>query len=245
MKIAICGSDDESRSNLIKSFISQWPMYATPAETIFNDVEWPKNCEKDLDELKEKLNPVEQLLFAKMLLLEKQYESYKDVGHIVYNGCGVDILMNSLILCESGHVSEDFVERVIYHNKKLLRKIDVVYYQPNSNITDESDEDAKLLENVYWNFYDNYQTEFDNSPFFDQKNCPSILLLETNSPINEIKMLLDKNGNLEGTSQGGDEGPLLDMDRLKKVLRNNPKLLDAALESLKGDAPMNVGSISL
>jgi hypothetical protein len=180
-----------------------------------------------------------------MLLLEKQYESYKDVGHIIYNGCGVDILVNSLILCESGHVSEDFVERVIYHNKKLLRKIDVVYYQPNSNITDESDEDAKLLENVYWNFYDNYQTEFDNSPFFDQKNCPSILLLETNSPINEIKMLLDKNGNLEGTSQGGDEGPLLDMDRLKKVLRNNPKLLDAALESLKGDAPMNVGSISL
>ena len=245
MKIAICGSDDESRSNLIKSFISQWPMYATPAETIFNDVVWPENCEKDLDELKEKLNPVEQLLFAKMLLLEKQYESYKDVGHIIYNGCGVDILVNSLILCENGHVSEDFVERVIYHNKKLLRKIDVVYYQPNSNITDESDEDAKLLENVYWNFYDNYQTEFDNSPFFDQKNCPSILLLETNSPINEIKMLLDKNGNLEGTSQGGDEGPLLDMDRLKKVLRNNPKLLDAALESLKGDAPLNVGSISL
>lgn len=245
MKIAICGSDDESRSNLIKSFISQWPMYATPAETIFDEVKWPENCEKDLDELKEKLNPIEQMLFAKMILIEKQYDTYKDVGHIIYNGCGMDILVISLILCEEGHVSEDFVERVIYHNKKLLRKIDVVYYQPNINLSKESSEEDKHLENVYWNLYDNYQTDFDNSPFFDQKNCPSILLLETKSPINEIKMLLDKDGNLEGTSHGGDDSPLMDVARLKKVLRNNPKLLDAALESIKNDKPYNVGSIIL
>jgi hypothetical protein len=122
MKIAICGSNDNLRNDLIKSFISQWSMYATPAETIFNDVKWPENCEKDLVELKEKLNPVEQILFAKMLLLEQQYEKYKEEGYIIYNGSGIDILVNALILCEGGYISDEFVEKIIYHNKKLLRK---------------------------------------------------------------------------------------------------------------------------
>ena len=58
-------------------------------------------------------------------------------------------------------------------------------------------------------------------------------------------MLLDKDGNLEGTSHGGDDSPLMDVARLKKVLRNNPKLLDVALESIKNNKPSNVGIILL
>jgi hypothetical protein len=37
----------------------------------------------------------------------------------------------------------------------------------------------------------------------------------------------------------------MDVARLKKVLRNNPKLLDVALESIKNNKPGNVGSILL
>lgn len=245
MKIAICGSNDNLRNDLIKSFISQWSMYATPAETIFNDVKWPENCEKDLVELKEKLNPVEQILFAKMLLLEQQYEKYKEEGYIIYNGSGIDILVNALILCEGGYISDEFVEKIIYHNKKLLRKIDVIYYLPDYDINGESPDDIQKLESVYWNFYDNYQTDFENSLFFDQKDCPSILILESSSPINEIKMLLDADGNLDGTTHGGSDGDILDITKLKKVLRNNPKLLDAALTSLNDGNSMNSGSILL
>lgn len=156
MKIAICGSNDENRLHLIKSFISKWPMYATPAENIFEDTKWPDESTKDLEDLKNELNEVEQLLFAKMILIDKQYENYKENGYIIYNGCGIDILVNSLILCEQGFVSEDFVEKIIYHNKKLLRKLDVVYYLPDNTISEESEEDKKILESVYWNFYDNY-----------------------------------------------------------------------------------------
>ena len=244
MKIAISGSNDKNRANLIKSFISQWPMYATPSETIFQDISWPESAPVALEDTKDEMNEIEQKLFAKILLLEQQYEKYKDVGYIIYDGCGVDVLVNALILCEENYVSEEFVEKVIYHNKKLLRDLDVVYYFPDNTLTNESADELKILESVYWNFYDNYQTDFDNSPFFDQKNCPSILLLDTDSPINEIKMLLDSNGNLEGTSQGGSDGDLLNMDKLKKALRGNPRLLEAALESVRGSNPQNIGSIN-
>lgn len=244
MKIAISGSSDKNRANLIKSFISQWPMYATPSETIFQDVQWPESTPAALEETKTGMNEIEQKLFAKILLLEQQYEKYKDVGYIVYDGCGIDVLVNALILCEEDYVSEEFVEKVIYHNKKLLRDLDVVYYMPDNTLTEESDDELKMLESVYWNFYDNYQTDFDNSPFFDHKNCPSILLLDTDSPINEIKMLIDKDGNLEGTSHGGTDGDLINFDKMRKALRGNPRLLEAALESLKGSSPQNIGSIN-
>lgn len=245
MKIAFCGSDNEYRKSIIKSFISQWPMYATPANDIFGNVVWPENAHENLNDSKSKLNEVEQLLFTKLIFFETQLEKYKDVGHIVYNGAGIDILVNSLILCEEGLVSEEFVEKVIYHNKKILRDLDVVYFVPNRTLNEESSHDDLCLEGVYWNFYENFQTEFDTSPFFDQQNCASILLLETDSPINEIKMLLDKNGNLEGTSQGGTDGDLIDADKLKRALRGNPQLLEAAIESLKGGGPTNKGSILL
>lgn len=242
MKIAISGSNDEKRTQLIKSFISQWSMYATPAENIFDE-----SINIDIsDELKksmESMNDLEKTLFSKIILLEKQLETYKDVGHIIYNGSSADIIVNSLILCENGLVSEDFIEKIIYHNKKILRLLDVVYFLPNDNINEDSKEEEKLLETVYWNFYDNYQLEFDSSPFFDHKNCASILLLESSSPINEIKMLLDKNGNLDNTSQGGSDGDLIDNEKLKKALRANPQLLSAALDSLKSNMPQNIGSI--
>lgn len=243
MKIAFCGSDDENRKSIIKSFTFQWPMYATPANNIFDDVSWPEDAHEDLNESKSKLNDIEQSLFTKLIFFEKQLEKYKDVGHIVYNGCAIDILVNSLLLCEEGLVSEEFVEKVIYHNKKILRELDVVYFVPNRTLTEESLHDDLCLEGVYWNFYENFQTEFDTSPFFDHQNCASILLLETDSPINEIKMLLDKNGNLEGTSQGGTDGDLIDTNKLQRALKGNPQLLEAVIESLKGSGPTNMGSI--
>ena len=58
-------------------------------------------------------------------------------------------------------------------------------------------------------------------------------------------MLLDKNGNLEGTDGGGVDGQLLDTKKLQKVLRGNPQLLEAALESLKKDGPQNIGTITI
>lgn len=244
MKIALCGGDEDSRDKLIKSFISQWPMYAMPAENIYNTDLAENDIPEALKETYSAMNEIEKQLFGKLILIENQLEKYSEQGHLLFNGSGIDVLVNALILCENEAVSEDFVEKIIYHNKKILRSLDVVYFIPNNTVNEDSPEPDRMIESVYWNFYDNYQSEFDSSPFFDHKNCASILLLETDSPINEIKMLLDKNGNLEGTSHGGDD-MILDTSRLQRVLKSNPRLLEAALESIKSGGPANVGSITL
>lgn len=166
MKIAICGSNDAGRSKLIKAFLKQWPMYATPATGIFQDeinIDIPESVKKDRDNF----NDIEWNLFSKMLLLEQQFEKYKESGYIIYDGSPSDILVNTLILCEDGYVSESFVEKIIYHHKKTIKSLDVIYFLPDNDITEESDEEVKKLESVYWNFYNNYQEEFNTSPFFD------------------------------------------------------------------------------
>lgn len=215
-------------------------MYATPEDTIFKVNEWPSDSSSAINDLRKSLNEVEQILFAKILLLEDQYEKYKDIGHIIYNGSSIDILVNALILCEQGYISEEFTEKVIYHNKKMLRNIDVIYLMPDESINEKSDDDLKILESVYWNLYENYQTEFATSPFFDQKNCASIFLINNKNPLGEVKMLLDKNGNLETTSYGGKDDNIIDTSNLKNILKNNPELLDAALNSLKSNSSLNV-----
>jgi hypothetical protein len=219
-------------------------MYATPADTIYNTDLAEDAIPEALRDAYSEMNEAEKQLFGKLILIETQLEKYAEHGYLLFNGSGIDILVNALILCENEVVSEDFVEKIIYHNKKILRMLDVVYFTPNDTVNEDSPEPDKMLESVYWNFYDNYQTDFANSPFFDHKNCASILLLETDSPISEIKMLLDSNGNLEGTSHGGSDA-IVDTSRLQRVLKSNPRLLEAALESLKGGGPSNVGSITL
>lgn len=250
MKIAICGRDKESRTDMIKSFISQWPMYATPSETIWNtERAWPEKCPEALTDLKEKLNDVERYLFNRILLLEEQYEKFKEEGYLIFDGSSLDILVNAAVLCEDGYISEEFMEKVIYHNKKMLHDIDVIYWLPDETIDEKSNDDDKAIEMAYANLYDSYQVEFDKSPFFDHKNCPSIMIADPKNPLAEVKMLLDSNGNLDTTAQGGSDGGLVDTEKLKKILKGNPTLLNAAMESLKqtntiGSSPFS-GSITL
>lgn len=233
------GNNDKKRFELIKSFISQWPMYSTPSDTIFEINEWKG------DELKNTFNEVEKVLFSKILFLEDQYEKYKDIGHIIYNGSLLDILINSLVLCEQNYVSEEFVEKVIYHTKKMFRTLDALYIVPDDTLNETSDDDLKVLESVYWNFYENYQNDFENSPFFDQKNCSSIFMIDSTNPLGEIKMLLDKNGNLDTTMQGGSNENIVDLSRLKKIFNNNPALYKAAMQSLNSETSLNSGFITL
>lgn len=229
MKIAICGKNDTTRENVIKSFISNWSMYASPAENVFN---LERDCcgeHEKLNSVMSEMNEAEQCLFNKILLLHEQHEKYKDVDYLIYNGHIVDVLINALILCEEGYVSEKLVEKAIYYNKKLLRDIDVVYIVPDETVNEDSSEEDIKLESVYYNFYENYQNEFYTSPFFDQKNCPSIMMVDMKNPLAEMKMLIDKNGNLESSSH--DDGSLIDTAMLKRALKN-PELLKAAMESI-------------
>ena len=229
MKIAISGRNDEARKNLIKEVISQWPMYVTPSATIFNeDGTFEK---KDFKSYKfpRQMNEAEKAVLRKMGLLYNQYKKYKEEGYIIYDGSTIDVMLNAILLCENDYIRDEVTSTVINMSKEMMRELDVIYWLP-AEITENDSKEDGTLELMYENLYNNYQNDFENSPFFNHEDCPTFSILESKDYITEIKLLLDKNGNLGDDRNTGDD--LLDIQKLTKVLKNQ-KLVEAAIKRSK------------
>lgn len=238
MKIAICGSKENLRKSLVDTFLNNWPMYKTPAKTIEDDIEWPEDV-KALDITKDKLNDIEKQLFSKLLLLSKQYNDYKDEKYMLYNGCSIDILLNTILLNEMDMVSDEFVEKIIYHNKACLKKLDVVYWMPRkSKLKNIKDKDERKLEMMYYNLYDNFYGHFDDSIYFDKKHSPGFIQIETDNPIEEIGVLVDNKGNFI-SDLNNDE--MLDMQKMMNVLRNKT-LIEGMMKGFEKEAIPIIGN---
>lgn len=230
MKIAICGSNNELRKDLVKTVMNNWPMYKTPAKTIEDDIEWPDDI-KALDITKGKLNDIEKQLYSKLILISKQYNDYKDEKYMIYNGCSIDVMLMSIFLNEIDEVSDEFVEKMIYHNKSYLKNLDVVYWNSIKvkNFEEIKDEDERKLEMMYQNLYDNYYGHFEDSIYFDKKHTPGFIEIETDNPIDELKIILDNKGNFI-SDMNNDE--TLDMQKMMNVLRNKT-LIEGLMKGCK------------
>lgn len=222
MKLAISGLNPEEHKKLIKSIQTNWPLYVSPIQNIFEDIELEdeEKFTKLVEEME--LNEDEAANFRGWYLLQQQYEKYKDQKYIIYNGSPVDLLCNALLLADAGLISNKYIEKIIYYHKKYLTpgNLDVVWWMPNPEGTEGlEDEDDKKFESIYNNLYNNYQTKFDTSPYFNNGRCTSYLRFDTLEYMDEVRMLIDSKGNLYS-----DNISNVDEEELKKRLSRYPDL---------------------
>ena len=236
MKIAITGGLIDENKKILKAFLKQWQNYLTPKDTIYdNDIKWPEN-DKDLEKLKESLNPIEQILFAKVILMNNQYDKYAEQKNMIYLGSPLDVLANTLLYSEKGFLSDIFVEKIFYYTKKLVKKFDAIYWRPDFDLKDKETKDGEdisdddKLEMIFNNIYENYHNHLEESVIFDKEDCPGILPFDSDNYIAEFKYILDEKGNLLDDDVG-----LQDTDKLFKLLGNNEKLKEAAKIGLTKD----------
>lgn len=229
MKIAISGLNPDAHKELIKEVQKAWPIYATPAKSIFDD----DDGENDSDEFKKlvdefKFNEDETDNFRGWYLLQQQYEKYKDQKYIVYNGSPVDLLCNATLLAQAGLVSDAYMEKIIYYHKKYMQpgSLEAVWWMPNQTGTEELDEIDKQTEIIYNNLYNNYQTSFDKSPYFNQSRCSAFIRFDSKDYLDEMRYLIDLKGNPypPGISN-------VDEDQLKAVLRHHPDLYQIYIDA--------------
>lgn len=177
MKIAIIGQDFEAKKKIINKFMELCPTYGTPKETIYdNEVSIPEDVK-----LNEQWSPVEKELYKRMYFLVTQMDKYYDKENIVYLGHSLDILVETMkynSIVQSGflnmddYVSDDFVEKMIYWNQKLMQKLDLIYWLPCSEkfFTEQEMEDFKKYGDTPYECYlDEAKSEDDLEKLFTER----------------------------------------------------------------------------
>ena len=242
MKIAFIGAQEDRLRQLTKDFMSEWTTFMTPVSTIYDEeLEIPEDIKIPFEKL-EKFNEIEKDLYLRMAILDYQYEKYKDVKNVVWTGSSLDVLAETLLYNSLDAVNDDFVSEMIYKNKKILKKLDLIYWMPSDKIfNDEKEltikeeiqeeqkevmtEEERILETVYNNFWNDYIKDFDKSKIFP-KSCPGIAYFETTNHLDEIRQIVNQAGNLM------EEDGSKSIEALMHAIKDK-KLLKKALEILQ------------
>ena len=137
MKIAIIGQDFEAKKKIIDKFMELCPNYGTPNESIYDEeVEIPQDVT-----LNSEWSTLEKQLYKRMSFLATQMDKYYDKENIIYVGHSLDVLVetmtfNSIVqagfFSQDEYVDDEFVEKMIYWNQKLMKKLDLIYWLPCS-----------------------------------------------------------------------------------------------------------------
>ena len=229
MKIALSGLNPEVHKDIIKQVQGLWPKYVSPIQTIFDEDVDSKKLEDESNESVKKvladLNEFEKDNFLGWNLLYKQFDKYSKQKYIIYNGSPIDLFVSAMMMRGYEQVSDEYIEKVIYYLKRYLKKLDVVWWVPNEKGTEELEDVDLALEKLYNGIYNQYHENFHSSPYFDHNWCPAFIRFDTTNYLEEMKYLIDHNGDLEGTSQRMD---LADETLVKeKMAKFNPELLEA------------------
>lgn len=227
MRIAISGPANSGKTTLIKDFIKTWPNYVSPA-TSYRDI----LKEKQLNHSKCTSEETQQIILDFMI---NQLTEYKDKPYIIYDRCPLDVLVYTLVACEENLVSEEFTAKIIDKVRESIHLLDAIFvlpYNEDIKIEDNGIRETDLnyiryTDSVFQELVNQYQTEFDTGIFFPTEDCPGIILLESDNKIDEIKYMLNTNGDLYSP----EEEYKMQEDFAKAIsdLKRNKELLEQVI----------------
>lgn len=232
MKIALSGLNSEVHKKIIKDVQGLWPKYVSPLKTIFDEDADNEKLEDEANESVKKvladLNEFEKDNFLGWNLLYQQFDKYSNQKYIIYNGSPIDLFVAAMMMRGYEQVSDEYIEKTIYYLKKYLKKLDVVYWVPNEKGTEDLEEVDMVLEKLYNGLYNQYHNNFQTSPYFDHDCCPAFIRFDTTDYIEEMKYILDHNGDLEGeqTTRSLED----EVKTKEKLAKFSPELLDVIQE---------------
>jgi hypothetical protein len=230
MKIAIIGQDFEQKKKIIEKFLQLSGTYGTLKETIHDE----EITVKDDLKLNEEWNELEIELYQRMSFVTDLMDKYTDKTNVVFNGHSLDILAETMALYGMEEVSEEFVEKMIYWNRKLMQKLDLIYWlaSPEKIIELKDDEEVEYekfyehqLEVVYNNIWNDYTTRFEVSEILP-RDCPGMAFFETDTPAAEMFEIVHDLDTVDDKTARMD-----DIAKLDKIIKDK-KLLDQMKNAL-------------
>lgn len=242
MKIAIIGQDVDSKKKIIEKFLQLIGNYGTVKESI-HDNEFEV---KDDLKLNEEWNEVEIELYQRMSVVTDQMDKYADKTNIVYCGHSLDILAETMALYAMEEVSDDFVEKMIYWNRKLMQKLDLIYWlaSPDKILELKEDEEVEYekyfehqLEVVYNNIWNDYTTRFEVSEILP-RDCPGMAFFESDTPASEMFEIVHDLDTVDDKTARMD-----DMAKLDRIIKDKKLLEQMKSAMMERTIPLPNGEI--
>ena len=242
MKIAIIGQDVDSKKKIIEKFLQLIGNYGTVKESIHDD----KFDVKDDLKLSEEWNEVEIELYQRMSVVTDQMDKYADKTNIVYCGHSLDILAETMALYAMEEVSDDFVEKMIYWNRKLMQKLDLIYWlaSPDKILELKEDEEVEYekyfehqLEVVYNNIWNDYTTRFEVSEILP-RDCPGMAFFESDTPAAEMFEIVHDLDTVDDKTARMD-----DIAKLDRIIKDKKLLEQMKSAMMERTIPLPNGEI--
>ena len=242
MKIAIIGQDVDSKKKIIEKFLQLIGNYGTVKESIHdNEIEV-----KDDLKLNEEWNEVEVELYQRMSVVTDQMDKYADKTNIVYCGHSLDILAETMALYAMEEVSDDFVEKMIYWNRKLMQKLDLIYWlaSPDKILELKEDEEVEYekyfehqMEVVYNNIWNDYTTRFEVSEILP-RDCPGMAFFESETPASEMFEIVHDLDTVDDKTARMD-----DIAKLDRIIKDKKLLEQMKSAMMERTIPLPNGEI--
>ena len=251
MKIAIIGQNIEAKKKILEKFLELCSDYGTLAETIYDE---EVSVSEDV-KLNEEWNETEKEVYKRIAFLATQHDKYADKENVIWVGHSLDILMETIALNGMEEVGSDFVEKIIYWNQKLMKKLDLIYWLPDAEkvLTDiKEDEEIDLdkwfehsVEVAYNNIWDDYINNFDHSVILP-RHCPGMGVFETEAPGAELADIVQDLHATDGKDTRLDDIAKLDtIIKDKRLLDGMKKVLMQSTIPLPSGERVTSGGISL
>jgi hypothetical protein len=201
---------------------------------------------KDDLKLNEEWNEVEIELYQRMSVVTDQMDKYADKTNIVYCGHSLDILAETMALYAMEEVSDDFVEKMIYWNRKLMQKLDLIYWlaSPDKILELKEDEEVEYekyfehqMEVVYNNIWNDYTTRFEVSEILP-RDCPGMAFFESDSPASEMFEIVHDLDNVDDKTARMD-----DIAKLDRIIKDKKLLEQMKSAMMERTIPLPNGEI--
>ena len=218
MRLAISGTAAQGKTTLLNDFLEKWDMYETP-KTSYRDILKDNNTHS-----KETNKETQWAILNKMI---DQMETYGDDSMVIYDRCPLDNLIYSMWAYHKGvgDIDEHFVEKCIPIVRQSMHFLDVMFYIPLTNVTEDAIEDdgtretdteyIKEIDNMFKAMYANWAS--GDERFFPKEDRAAMIEIfgSPEERITMINMYVDDNGMMFG-----EEDTLVDTSEITDQFGN-------------------------
>jgi len=224
MRICISGTNCVGKSTLVEDFLKTWPDYKTPAD--YRDIVKKTTLSKKTNKSKQK----------KILdLMKEETSKLRSTDKIIFDRGPLDNLVYTLWANQKGKIDDKFVEECIPIVKEAVKKFDIIFFVPLTNVRPFEYVEEKLEKDKKSGTADeDYRQEIDylfkalkydwdsnaESKIFDPRDKPAIIEVfgSPHERIEMIKLYLDADGDLLDNVGIINEEELRELQEIKEGL---------------------------